>query len=91
MLGQDLITRLDRADETVVGLTRRDLDITDAAAVTAAVRDCRPDVLVNCAAWTAVDDAEAHEEEALLVKRPRGASHRQSVRCKRRPPDSAVH
>lgn len=67
MLGQDLITRLDRASEAVVGLTRRDLDITDAAAVTAAVRDCRPDVVVNCAAWTAVDDAEAHEEEALLV------------------------
>jgi dTDP-4-dehydrorhamnose reductase len=67
MLGQDLITSLDRASETVVGLARRDLDITDAAAVTAAVRDCRPDVVVNCAAWTAVDDAEAHEEEALLV------------------------
>ena len=67
MLGRDLITRLDRADERVVALTRRDLDITDAAAVAAAVRDCRPDVVVNCAAWTAVDDAETHEEEALLV------------------------
>jgi dTDP-4-dehydrorhamnose reductase len=67
MLGQDLITRLERASETVVGLTRRDLDITDAAAVTAAVRGCCPDVVINCAAWTAVDDAEAHEEQALLV------------------------
>jgi dTDP-4-dehydrorhamnose reductase len=67
MLGQDLIASLIREGETAVGLTRQDLDITDAAAVTAAVRDCRPDVVVNCAAWTAVDDAEAHEDEALLV------------------------
>jgi dTDP-4-dehydrorhamnose reductase len=67
MLGQDLIASLDRASEKAVGLTRQDLDITDAAAVTAVVRDCRPDVVVNCAAWTAVDDAEAHEDEALLV------------------------
>jgi dTDP-4-dehydrorhamnose reductase len=67
MLGQDLLTVLDHEGETVFGLARRELDITDAAAVTHAVRDCRPDVVVNCAAWTAVDDAEMHEDEALRV------------------------
>ena len=67
MLGHDMVTCLERGGETALALTRRDLDITDQAAVTATVRDCRPDIVVNCAAWTAVDEAEAHEDEALEV------------------------
>ena len=61
MLGQDLVAALEAAGENVAALTRRDLDITDEAAVHAAVRGHRPDVVVNCAAWTAVDDAESRE------------------------------
>jgi dTDP-4-dehydrorhamnose reductase len=67
MLGRDLVTALADAGEDAVGLTRGELDITDEAAVRAALRACRPDVVVNCAAWTAVDDAEAHEDEAFAV------------------------
>src|SRR5260370_38828225 len=67
MLGRDLVTALVGDGEDAVGLTRRELDITDEAAVRAALRACRPDVVVNCAAWTAVDAAEAHEDEALAV------------------------
>lgn len=67
MLGQDVVASLERDGETVLALTRRDLDITDQAAVTATVLGGRPDIVVNCAAWTAVDEAEAHEDEALEV------------------------
>jgi dTDP-4-dehydrorhamnose reductase len=67
MLGQDIVTVLERAGESAAGLTHRDLDITDGAAVNAAVANHRPDVVVNCAAWTAVDEAEAHEQAALHV------------------------
>jgi dTDP-4-dehydrorhamnose reductase len=67
MLGRDLVAALERTGESVTGLTRRDLDITDEAAARAAVADHRPDVVVNCAAWTAVDDAESQEHEALRV------------------------
>jgi len=67
MLGRDLVTALARDGEDVAGLTRSDLDITDEAAVRTALRDCGPDVVVNCAAWTAVDDAETHEDQALRV------------------------
>ena len=74
MLGRDLVTALVADGEEVVGLARRELDITDEAAVGAAVRACRPDVVVNCAAWTAVDDAETREDEAFRVNGP-GAAH----------------
>lgn len=63
MLGRDLVTAL--AGRKVTALTRADLDITDAAAVRDAVGG--HDVVVNCAAWTAVDDAETHETAALRI------------------------
>ncbi|MDH6519097.1 dTDP-4-dehydrorhamnose reductase [Streptomyces sp. SAI-135] len=67
MLGQDLLARLDRAGERYVALDRKALDLTDADAVSAALDEHRPAVVVNCAAWTAVDDAETREDEALAV------------------------
>ena len=63
MLGHDVVAALDGRE--VTALRRADLDVTDAAAVAAAVAG--HDVVVNCAAWTAVDDAETHEAEALKV------------------------
>ncbi|MFJ4198459.1 dTDP-4-dehydrorhamnose reductase [Streptomyces sviceus] len=67
MLGQDVLARLDRAGERYVALDRKALDLTDADAVSAALDEHRPAVVVNCAAWTAVDDAETREDEALAI------------------------
>jgi dTDP-4-dehydrorhamnose reductase len=74
MLGRDLLATVATNGADVVGLTRRELDVTDQAAVRAAMRDCKPDVVVNCAAQTAGDDAESHEAEAFRVN-ARGAAH----------------
>jgi dTDP-4-dehydrorhamnose reductase len=66
MLGRDLVDAAEAAGGVVTGRSRRDgLDITDPVAVSAAVRE--HDVVVNCAAWTAVDDAESREAEAFRV------------------------
>ena len=43
------------------------LDITDAAAVAAAISAAAPDVVVHCAAWTAVDLAEDNEEKVRAI------------------------
>lgn len=67
MLGRDMMTRLREAGEDAVGLGHGDLDITDADAVRAAFERYQPDVVVNCAAYTAVDDAETDEERAYQI------------------------
>ena len=42
------------------------LDITDREAVSRAVRNARPDVIIHCAAWTAVDAAEDEENRTKV-------------------------
>lgn len=44
-----------------------DLDITDAAAVSAAVRDFAPDIVIHTAAWTNTSTAETDPAGALAV------------------------
>ncbi|MFE1249274.1 dTDP-4-dehydrorhamnose reductase [Streptomyces sp. NPDC058735] len=67
MLGHDLVDELTRRGETVAGLDRAALDITRPDAVDTAVRKHTPDLVVNCAAYTAVDDAETDEARVLEI------------------------
>jgi dTDP-4-dehydrorhamnose reductase len=67
-LGTDLQEVLRASPDDVVKAVDVDvLDITDSAAVDAAIDDFAPDVVVNAAAYTAVDAAEENEELAFLV------------------------
>ena len=65
MLAHDLIPALRAAGHDVTPLTRSDLDVTDAEACLHAVAGA--DLVINTAAWTAVDDAETHEPQAFAV------------------------
>ncbi|MGE3706718.1 MAG: NAD(P)-dependent oxidoreductase [Vicinamibacterales bacterium] len=56
-----------RRRHEVSALDRAALDITDAAAVRDTVGRLRPDVVINCVAWNAVDRAEDCPAEALRV------------------------
>jgi dTDP-4-dehydrorhamnose reductase len=67
MLGRDVSTAAERAGHAPVGLARADLDVTDAAAVRRVLETERPDAVVNCAAYTDVDGAEADEDAATAV------------------------
>jgi dTDP-4-dehydrorhamnose reductase len=51
----------------VVGVTRHEVDFTNAAALEHAVGATRPDVIVNLAAYTAVDRAETDRETCFAV------------------------
>ena len=74
MLGRDVVAAAEGAGHDVTALARRDLDITDADAVRAAVAEARTDAVINCAAWTDVDGAEEHEAGATLINGA-GAGH----------------
>ncbi len=61
------VARLTPGAFDLKALTSAELDITDAAAVEAAVKACRPDIIINAAAYTAVDKAEQEPERAFDV------------------------
>lgn len=56
------------------GLTRSQLDLTNAEQVHAQLAEQRPDLVINAAAYTAVDRAEAESDRAFAVNRD-GAGH----------------
>jgi len=64
-LGRELVGAW--TDDDVTGLTHGDLDVTDEGAVLATIGDLAPEVVVNCAAWTAVDACEEDPERAHRV------------------------
>lgn len=65
MLGQDVSTQLRARGDEVRALGGADLDITDASATLRTITDV--DIVVNCAAYTAVDEAQSDEEKAFAV------------------------
>jgi dTDP-4-dehydrorhamnose reductase len=67
MLAKDLIPCLSRMGHEVLAPPEDKLDITDLRVVKDAVDGLMPELVVNCAAYTRVDDAEKEERQALLV------------------------
>lgn len=65
MLGVEAVALLRESGAQVTAVGRVDLDVTEPAAVSAAVRG--HDVVLNCAAWTDVDGAEQNEAAAVAV------------------------
>ena len=62
-----LATELARLLPGAVFLGREAADLAQPQACAAAIRAVRPDVVINAAAWTAVDKAEAEEAAATVV------------------------
>lgn len=66
-LGRELARQLTQADEEYLALTKADLDITDEAGVEKCIGHYRPDMVINCAAYTHVDGCEEHQKKAIHV------------------------
>ena len=74
MLGRDLMLAAGNAGHEVVGYGRVELDVTEPTQLGRRLELERPDVVINCAAWTDVDGAETAEEAAFAVN-GRGAGN----------------
>jgi dTDP-4-dehydrorhamnose reductase len=66
MLAADVL-RLMPAETTIIETDIEELDITDVDAVMAFCKECAPNMILNCAAYTAVDAAETNDAAAYAV------------------------
>ena len=58
MLGQDLCPILEDAGYEVIETDVDTLDITNAEQVKQVLEECKPEIVIHCAAYTNVDKAE---------------------------------
>ena len=66
-LGYDIVRELKKRNETdILAVDVDEMDITDREQVFSVVKEYKPDTIIHCAAWTAVDKAE--EEKELCEK-----------------------
>jgi dTDP-4-dehydrorhamnose reductase len=76
-LGIDLVRCCEEAGDDVVATNHAALDISDRDAVHGAVSMVRPDAVVNCAAWTAVDACEGDLDRAFAQNARRSMARRE--------------
>ena len=68
-LGHDVCCELKKRGITYLGTTSSQMNIADSTAVQTVCETFSPDAIIHCAAWTAVDLAEANAEKAFLVNK----------------------
>ena len=66
-LGLDVVAAWRAAGDVVTAAGRASLDVSSRSDVMSAITAAQPDVVVNCAAWTAVDDCEGDPDRALAA------------------------
>ncbi len=91
-LGFDVMNELKKRGHEAVGSDILDnapqdfeyikLDITDKQAVTKAITDIKPDAVIHCAAWTAVDAAEDEENQPKVFAINRDGTKNIAEACK---------
>lgn len=67
LLGSELVSAYRVRDARVVACDSRALDVTDASGVSDRIGSEAPDLVLHCAAYTAVDEAESEPERALAT------------------------
>lgn len=60
-LGFDVVNELKKRGHTAIGVDIEEMDITDKASVEKVINEVKSNVVIHCAAWTAVDSAEEEE------------------------------
>ncbi|MEK0360800.1 dTDP-4-dehydrorhamnose reductase [Pseudomonas sp. CBC3] len=79
-VGHELVDRANKYGLEALSMTRGQLDITDADQVAAVVALLKPGMIINAAAYTHVDNAETHSEQAFAVNREGAARLAEAAR-----------
>lgn len=66
-LGYDVVKELEQRGHEPIGVDIEDMDITDANQVNTVMQSVKPNVVIHCAGWTAVDKAEQFPEKVYEV------------------------
>lgn len=66
-LGYDVMKELKKRNYFAVGVDSAEMDVTSITAVEDTFNNIKPNVVIHCAAWTAVDAAESNIDECFLV------------------------
>lgn len=67
-LGYDVVNELNKRNHEAIGVDVEEMDVTDEAAVYRVIGEAKPDAVVHCAAWTAVDVAEDPDNYDKVMK-----------------------
>ena len=68
-LGFDVVNKLNKRNHEAIGVDIDELDITNQETVHQMLNDIKPEGVIHCAAWTAVDDAEDNVDKVMSVNR----------------------
>lgn len=66
-LGFDLVKSFKNTEHEIVPLVHADIDVTDFKLSHEVLKDIQPEVVINCAAYVRVDDAEEFADKAFVV------------------------
>lgn len=81
-LGHDVVLEAEKNGIEAVGVDVAEMDITDAAKVLEVIGKIRPDAVIHCAAWTAVDAAEEEENREKVRKINAEGTRNIALACK---------
>lgn len=82
-LGFDVVNELKNRGLDAVGVDIEEMDITDPESVSRVIGEAAPDVVIHCAAWTAVDAAEDPENIAKVRADNVGGTRNIAQVCKK--------
>ena len=66
-LGHDVMKALAARGHEAIGASRKEFSLTDFDAARAFVENVKPDAIIHCAAYTAVDKAEDEKDQCMIV------------------------
>ena len=67
-LGYDVVNELKSRKHEAIGVDVAEMDVTDKNAVNRVIGEVKPDAVIHCAAWTAVDAAEEPSNYEKVMK-----------------------